>query len=442
MAEATFHFPRGFLWGTGTSSHQVEGNNTNNNWWAWEQEEGNILNGHTSGPACDWWGGRWREDLDRAAESDHNAHRLSIEWSRVQPSPDHWDESVLDRYREIVRGLSERGMTPIVTLHHFSDPLWLADIGGWENPSVSEYFTDYTKRVVDGLKEYANYWITINEPNVFATNGYLLGVFPPGKRNLFSTINVMTNLVRAHADAYHAIHSIQPTARVGAAHNYRGFVPFRSWSPFDRAAAGLLSSQFNNFFPRAFTDGVLRFPTWFKRIQAAKGTQDFLGINYYTRDMVAFNLLKTNSLFVRRFYKPDDELSDNKFIANASQFMFTTLKWGTQFGIPIIITENGVENLNDQLRRKYLIQHLHQVWRAVNFNFPVKGYFHWTLVDNFEWERGWTQPFGLWELDLHTQARRKRPSADLFAEICRENCLSSDVVARYAPEIYEEMFPG
>jgi beta-glucosidase len=442
MAEATFHFPRGFLWGTGTSSHQVEGNNSNNNWWVWEQEEGNILNGHTSGSACEWWGGRWREDLDRAAESDHNAHRLSIEWSRVQPSPDHWDESVLDRYREIVRGLCERGMTPIVTLHHFSDPLWLADIGGWENPSVSEYFTAYTKRVVDGLKEYANYWITINEPNILATNGYLLGVFPPGKRNLFSTINVMTNLVRAHAGAYHAIHSKQPTARVGAAHNYRGFVPFRSWSPFDRAAAGLLSSQFNNFFPRAFTDGVLRFPTWSKRIQTAKGTQDFLGINYYTRDMVAFNLLKTNSLLVRRFYKPDDELSDNKFIANTSQFMFTALKWGTQFDIPIIITENGVENLNDQLRRKYLIQHLHQVWRAVNFNFPVKGYFHWTLVDNFEWERGWTQRFGLWELDLQTQARHKRPSADLFAEICRQNRLSSDMVAQFAPEIYEEMFPG
>jgi beta-glucosidase len=442
MAEATFHFPRGFLWGTGTSSHQVEGNNSNNNWWVWEQEEGNILNGHTSGSACEWWGGRWREDLDRAAESDHNAHRLSIEWSRVQPSPDHWDESVLDRYREIVRGLCERGMTPIVTLHHFSDPLWLADIGGWENPSVSEYFTAYTKRVVDGLKEYANYWITINEPNILATNGYLLGVFPPGKRNLFSTINVMTNLVRAHAGAYHAIHSKQPTARVGAAHNYRGFVPFRSWSPFDRAAAGLLSSQFNNFFPRAFTDGVLRFPTWSKRIQTAKGTQDFLGINYYTRDMVAFNLLKTNSLLVRRFYKPDDELSDNKFIANTSQFMFTALKWGTQFDIPIIITENGVENLDDQFRRKYLIQHLHQVWRAVNFNFPVKGYFHWTLVDNFEWERGWTQQFGLWELDLHTQVRHKRPSADLFAEICRQNRLSSDMVAQFAPEIYEEMFPG
>ena len=442
MAEATFHFPRGFLWGTGTSSHQVEGNNTNNNWWAWEQEEGNILNGHTSGSACDWWGGRWREDLDRAVDSDHNAHRLSIEWSRVQPSPDHWDESVLDRYREIVRGLSERGMTPIVTLHHFSDPLWLADIGGWENPSVSEYFTAYTKRMVDGLKEYANYWITINEPNVLATNGYLLGVFPPGKRNLFSTINVMMNLVRAHAGTYHAIHSIQPTARVGVAHNYRGFVPFRSWSPFDKAAAGLLSRQFNNFFPRAFTDGVLRFPTWSKRIQTAKGTQDFLGINYYTRDMVAFNLLKTNSLLVRRFYKPDDELSDNKFIANTSQFMFTALKWGTQFDVPIIITENGVENLDDQLRRKYLIQHLHQVWRAVNFNFPVKGYFHWTLVDNFEWERGWTQRFGLWELDTHTQARHKRPSADLYAEICRQNCLSSDMVAQFAPEIYEEMFPG
>jgi beta-glucosidase len=122
--------------------------------------------------------------------------------------------------------------------------------------------------------------------------------------------------------------------------------------------------------------------------------------------------------------------------------MFEAIKWALKFKKPIIITENGVENADDSLRPRYLIQHLHQVWRAVNFNFPVKGYFHWTLVDNFEWERAWTQRFGLWELDQETQARRKRPSADLYAEICRENGLSSEMVARFAPEIFQQMFPN
>jgi beta-glucosidase len=146
-------------------------------------------------------------------------------------------------------------------------------------------------------------------------------------------------------------------------------------------------------------------------------------------------------MFGRRFYPPDADLSDNGFIANEPEGLFTALKWALQFKKPIIITENGVEDGDDHLRPRYLLQHLHQLWRGVNFNWPVKGYFHWTLVDNYEWERGWTQRFGLWELDTETQARRKRPSADLYAQICRENCISSDMVSHYAPEIYAQMFP-
>ena len=129
-------------------------------------------------------------------------------------------------------------------------------------------------------------------------------------------------------------------------------------------------------------------------------------------------------------------------MANYPQGMFAAIRWGLKFKLPIIITENGVEDAEDGMRPRYLIQHLHQVWRAVNFNYPVKGYFHWSLVDNFEWERGWTQRFGLWELDVETQARRKRPSAGLYAEICQENGISSEMVARYAPEIFEKLFPN
>ena len=198
----------------------------------------------------------------------------------------------------------------------------------------------------------------------------------------------------------------------------------------------------NEFFPRAFQSGVLRFPAWFRRLPEAKGTQDFLGINYYTEELVAFSLLKPGDLFANRSFPRGAELSENGWIANIPSGLFDTLKWGLKFSVPMIITENGVEDSKDTLRPRYLIQHLHQTWRAVNFNYPVKGYFHWSLVDNFEWERGWSQRYGLWELDVETLARRKRPSADLYAEICKENGISSEMVARYAPEIFEEMFPN
>ncbi len=442
MAQATFHFPRGFLWGTATASHQVEGNNSNNNWWAWEQEPGRIIHGHKSGLACDWWNGRWREDFDRAAEAGQNAHRFSVEWSRIQPAPDRWNEEALDRYIEMLRGLAERNMTPLVTLHHFSDPLWLAEMGGWENEAVVERFVPFVRKVVEALGEYVNLWITINEPNVLIALAYLVGIFPPGKQDLGAAFRAAFNMVRAHSAAYHAIHEMQKTARVGVALQYRGFLPARNWSPLDRLAAGLQSSMFNDSFPGALHSGVLRLPARTKRIPEAKGTQDFLGINYYTREYVSFNLLKAGEMFGERTFLPNAELSESGDIANAPEGMFQALKWGLQFNVPMIVTENGVDDSQDSLRPRYLIQHLHQVWRAVNFNYPVKGFFHWTLVDNFEWERGWTQRFGLWELDVETQARRKRPSADMYAEICKENGISSETVARYAPQIFASMFPN
>ncbi|MEW5869654.1 MAG: glycoside hydrolase family 1 protein [Chloroflexota bacterium] len=442
MAQATFHFPRGFLWGAATAAHQVEGNNTHNNWWAWEQEPGRIIKGHKSGLACDWWNGRWREDFDRAAETGQNAHRFSVEWSRIQPAPDRWDENALDRYIEMLRGLAERNLTPMVTLHHFSDPQWLAEKGGWENEEVVQYYVAFVRKTVEALKEYVNLWVTLNEPNLLPINAYLMGDFPPGKNDFGTALKVLANLARAHAAAYPVIHELQPTARVGISLHYRGLQPANPSSPLDRWAAGMQFKIFNNFFPAALSTGVMRFPAWSRRLPEARGTQDFLGLNYYTQDLVRFSLLNPGELFGKRFYPPDAPLSETGFIANVPTGMFDMLKWGNQFGLPILITENGVEDSTDNFRRRYLIEHLHQVWRAVNFNIPVKGYFHWTLVDNFEWERGWTQRFGLWELDVETQARRKRPSADLYAEICKENGISSEMVARYAPEIFAALFPN
>lgn len=440
MAQATIHFPRGFLWGTATASHQVEGNNTNNQWWKWEQD------GHTkdkSGLACDWWGGRWKEDMDRAAETGQNAHRFSIEWSRIQPTPDRWDEEALERYRAMARGMVERGLTPMVTLHHFTDPLWLYDQNGWETSDVVPHFEKYVRKVVEALKEYVSYWVTINEPNVYALSGYVAGDFPaPHKGNDMAVI-VLANMLRGHAAAYRAIHQIQPEARVGYALHYRPMLAARPWFLPDQIMRDIHYNGINMAFPSAISTGVMKSPLGNVRVPEAKGLQDYLGINYYSVDTVKFDLANRKELFGTRFFPADSDFSGTNYIANIPTGLFDSLKWAvtTYPSLPLLVTENGVEDAEDKMRPRYLAQHIQQMWRAVNFNWPVKGYFHWSLVDNFEWERGWTQRFGLWGLDVETQTRIRRKSVDLYAEICKENGVSSEMVAKYCPEVSQKMFP-
>jgi beta-glucosidase len=442
MVRAIYKFPQDFLWGTATSSHQVEGGNINNDWWAWEQEPGTILQGHKSGNACDWWGGRWQEDLDRAAEGGQNAHRLSIEWSRIEPSPAVWQDSALDYYRHIIKGILERRMTPMVTLHHFTNPLWVVDRGGWLNPDIVTLFERYVRKVVSALHDLVGLWVTINEPNVYCVASYLEGVWPPGMKNLRYLPSVVKNLLMAHAAAYHAIHDIQPGSQVGLAHNYRGFRPANPRNPLDQWMAKFKGGVFNDLFPHALIDGRIRFPVWRGRVPEVIGTQDFFGLNYYTVEQSAFNLRQLTDAWDSFNFPDDADLSPHGFIANEPKGMWDALRWAQGFGLPIYVTENGVEDGEDTIRPRYLASHLRQVWLAVNFNWRVRGYFHWSLVDNFEWERGWTQRFGLWELENETQERRKRLSADLYADICHANGVSSEMVTMYAPEILDEMFPS
>lgn len=440
MPSGTYTFTEGFLWGTATAAHQVEGRNTNNTWYAWEQEEGRIAEGHTSGLACDWWGGRWREDFDRAEAAGQNAHRMSVAWSRIQPTPDRWDEEALDRYREMLIGLQARKMTPMVTLHHFSEPLWVAEMGGWENEEVPALFGAFVRKTVEALKPYCNLWVTINEPDVFAFSAYIEGAFPPGKQDLSAALRVLLHMVRAHGRAYHIIHELQPEARVGTALHYRGFEP-ATWLPVDRWTAKVYHALFNDLFPRALMDGRFNAIVKRERVPEAAGTQDFLGVNYYTTEKVRFDLLAAKKLFGHLSFPESAALSETGFIANVPAGMAESVHWGVQYGVPIIITENGVEDSEDTLRPRYILEHLHALWRAMNSNAIVEGYFHWSLVDNFEWERGWTQRFGLWGLDLETQARIRRPSADLYAEICRLNGISAEIVEKYAPAALVRLFP-
>jgi len=441
MPTATYTFPAGFLWGSATSAFQVEGQSPASNWSAWVNEPGRILQGMKPGLACDWWGGRWKEDFDRAAEAGQNAHRLSVDWARIQPAEDRWDEDALDHYRQIVRGAVERGLLPMVTLHHFIDPLWLSEQGGWANPKSPQYFEAFVRKTVEALKEYVSLWVTINEPNVYYFNGYFSGEFPPGHHgDLESVFTVICNMLRGHAAAYRTIHEIQKTARVGFAHHHRPLRAARSWMPFDRLIA-YLGPTVMNAFPLALKDGKLRFLLKKASIPEAARTQDFFGLNYYAIDVMKF-VLDPSASFFRREYPPGIELSSTGFLANLPEGMFASLKWARQFNVPILVTENGIEDPDDDLRQRYLVEHIHQMWRAVTFSWPVKGYFHWSQIDNFEWERGWSQRFGLWGLNTETQARVRRKSVDIYAEICRTNGISSEMVKKYVPALTSKLFPG
>jgi beta-glucosidase len=441
MPEATFHFPHDFKWGCATSAHQVEGNNTNNNWWAWEQDEGRIKEGHRSGLACDWWK-RAEEDFDRAAELGQNAHRLSVEWSRIEPQEGRFDDAALDRYRAILQALGRRGIEPMVTLHHFTNPLWLEEQGGWEFDRIVSLFDRFVARVVEALGEFCDLWCTVNEPNILAVLGYVEGVFPPGKQDGRAAMEVGRNLMRAHAAAYRRIHEHQPQARVGFAHNHRVFDPARPRSPLDRWVARLHARSFNETFLAAVTKGWWMLPLGFGPAWRLRKTLDWIGLNYYTRDLVAFDPRARQHLFGRRFHREDAELLDGGYGELYPEGINQSLRRLSRLGLPIYVTENGIPDDDDDQRPRALIAHLHQVWKVIQQCHPVMGYYYWTLVDNFEWAEGWTMPFGLIEVDPETQVRTPRRSAHLYRDICRANGITPEIIDTYAPELRPVLLPG
>lgn len=436
MAQATMTFPSDFLWGTATSAHQVEGHNTNNDWWQWEQQSGAILEGHRSGAACNWWEDA-EIDLDAAADMGTNAHRLSLEWSRIEPEPSVFDDAALQRYRHLLEELHKRGIEPMVTLHHFSNPAWLLEKGDFSSDLVVDYFQRYTARVVEALGDLVPKWVTINEPMVYVFNRYLEGTFPaPREKGWVAAARALRHLLRCHAAAYHTLKAAYPQALVGMAKNIIVFDPRQDGTVLDRWWAGQISWLYNDWWMQAMSDGRLRRPLGRGHIKGLAGSFDFTGINYYTRYYARFPRL------YERKWPPDAIVSDGNYGEVYPQGLFRVIKHVRRYGKPIYITENGVPDAADRLRPGFLLSHLREIWRAVSFNWRIMGYYHWSLVDNFEWDRGWTQRFGLVELEPWTQERTLRDSGRLYSEICHSGSISSEMTARYAPHLLETLFPG
>lgn len=429
-------FPPGFVWGTSTAAHQVEGRNFNNDWWQWEQMPGSIRNGDSARVACDWSGGRYEKDFDRARDLGTKAHRLSIEWSRLEPREGEWDAGAVDFYRRMLQGLRSRGIEPFVTLLHFTHPIWFMNRGGWLDDSSPNLFRSFVARAVRAFDDLATFWVTINEPNLYMVLNYVLKGRPPGDGNILQALHVARNLIRAHALAYHAIHEVQPSAMVGMAHHWRWMTPANAASPLDRVSARLSDHLTNRMFVRAISDGVLPIPIGRgQSLPEAKNSFDYFALNYYFEDRLAFDVRQPNTLFAGLTPVTWLEGSEFESFGYAAHWspasLYHLLKEISKFDRPIYITENGVFDIGDDVQSKYLVQHLVSLHRAIQDGVDVRGYFWWSLIDNFEWEDGYWLRFGLYHVDFDTQVRTARHVSKVFSRIIKENGLADELVEAY-----------
>ncbi len=435
MALGDLRFPDGFLWGAATSAHQVEGYNTLNDWWRFEQLTGKIANGDVSGPAC-----RHYEFFDQdfaLAEADgHNAHRFSLEWSRIQPERGRFSEPEIRHYHDVLASLRKRGLVPIATLHQFTNPVWIADQGGWENPRTIEDFEAFARFCAREYGGEVDWWVTVNEPDVFAFRAYSEGTWPPQKRDDSAALTVMANLIEAHGRAYHALHEDDRhdsdgdgfPVRAGLAKHFVTLQGHRWWFPLDALRAWVENRVFNEAPLQSLRGTIdLSLPgakPVRRDVPGLAGSLDFLGINYYTRWRV--RMFSPEPRVARRG-APVTDLGWELYPAGLEGWLHRAHR----LGAPLLITENGFADATDRFRPRALMAHLLHVHRAIAAGVRVLGYLHWSLLDNFEWADGYGARFGLYRVDFEDgeRPRHRTRSADLYARVCRTGAISPQVLA-------------
>ncbi len=408
----TLAFPPGFLWGAATAAHQVEGNQAND-WAEWEQAHATELasvaeakfahkapnwdaikadatnpDNYISGQATDAYH-RYAEDFTLAQSLGMNAQRISIEWSRIEPQEGVFDDQELAHYRAVVQDIKAKGMEPFVTLWHYSLPTWFADKGGWESATAEADFNDYVAKVAEALRDDVDYWLTMNEPSIYANNAYLRGSRPPQKHSLVATLRVTNRLITGHQQAYATIKALDPQANVGLAYDVYSFGQ-ESNSP----------------------SAVERLARWWynhRLIKKVGSSQDFIGVNYYIHVPLG-----------SRAPEADEVVSDMgwRVYPEGLHQVLLDLK---QYNKPIYITENGIADASDSRRGDMIHDTLVAVQRAIADGADVRGYFHWSLTDNFEWEKGFWPRFGLIEINYTTLARTVRASAFVYKNIITNN---------------------
>lgn len=400
-------FPPGFLWGSAISAHQVEGHNVHSDWWAWENSAA-FTGRDRSGEAARHWE-LYETDFRLAHELGLNAQRLSLEWARIEPQPGRWSEEAMAHYRAVLDFLRRLGLRVFVTLHHFTNPRWVAERGGWLNPAVVEWFRRYVARVAAELADRVDFWNPINEATVYATYAHMQGLWPPQGRSFWGGWRVLKHMAKAHRAAYRVLHQAAPRGLVGTAHHLVAFAPVRPRSRLDRALAAVLGRLNNDWF-----------------LDAVRGFADFIGVNYYHRRRVRFSARAGPPYMgeAGAHEGPTNDLGWEIYPRGLYQQLLSLRR----FALPVYVTENGLADAADRQRADFIRAHLAEVLRAIAEGMDVRGYFHWSLIDNYEWHLGFTPRFGLVAVDYTTQERRVRPSAQVLAAVARANALREELL--------------
>jgi len=416
------------LLGVSSAATQIEGGGFVHSWSDW-YDKGRIKDGSNPARANDHLN-RWKEDIDLMSEMGISIYRLSAEWARLEPRKGSYDENAVQWYRRLLEYMKSKGITPLLTLHHFTNPLWFEETGGFAEHANIPVFLEFVEYAVKRFGDLVDEYVTINEPNVFAVMGYFNGVFPPGARSLRAAIRVQSVLSTCHIQAYNLIHKLRremgyANTKVGFAHHARVFAPKSHRNLLHRICSSLNSRMFQDALTRACLLGQFTFPL--KKYGNVRRGQyaDFLGLNYYTRSTVS-----SLADGMREGSQKNDlgwEIYPEG-IGICARELYKLLER------PIYITENGTCDNGDIFRCRYIYDHLKVL---ANCGLPVERYYHWCFTDNFEWCEGESARFGLVHVDYATQKRTVKKSGRFYSAMIKNKRVTSEMYDEFvAPEEY------
>jgi len=419
-------FGNKFLWGSATSSYQVEGYCYNTNWFQFESAvdargKPKIDEGQKAGAACNEWN-LYKEDIRLMKELSLNSYRFSVEWSKIEPKPGEFDESVLDHYSDLVDELLKNGIEPMVTLHHFTNPIWFEEKGAFLQVDSPQTCVRFVEKVTQRLAPRVKLWCTINEPSIYAIQGYVSAEFPPAVRNAKKASRVFLNMLRAHTETYKAIKKIQPDSHVGLVISIAIFDPPHRWNLVDVLIARMFNKNMNESHFQYLTQGRYQFsvPGMDNELYTVpeKNAFDFIGLNYYTNHFRVFRPFSKRR-FVKITKSPKDQLTDMGWEIYPAG-LYRCLKMIKRYtSKPIYITENGIADEADTKRAKFIEDHLLVLNKAIADGYNIRGYYYWSLMDNFEWAKGFKKRFGLYHVDYATQKRTLYEGARKYEEIIK-----------------------
>lgn len=417
-----FSLPKDILLGVATASMQIEGGALDTNWNDW-YAKGFIKDGTDPATGNDHWE-KWEEDTAIMETMGLQIYRFGVEWARIMPNEGEVDPEVVARYRQELLLLKEKGIRPLLTIHHFSNPMWFENKGAFEKRENLRHYLDLVDIVVESFGDLCSDYITINEPNVYAMNGYFAGTWPPGKKSFFSTLRVMENLAYCHICAYVRIHQLREEkgytdTMVGCANHVRSFAPQNPKNLWHRLCARAGAYLFQDALTKAMTLGKFSFPLRnFGKLRKGEYT-DFIGLNYYSRSTVASigDGVRPNS--------PRNDLDWEIYPQGLEECAGRLYKVLPR---PIWVTENGTCDNNDRFRCRFLYEHLQVVSQS---KLPFSRYYHWCFCDNFEWAEGNSAKFGLVSVDPETRQRTVKTSGQFYAKVIRNGGVTEEMYQQY-----------